>query len=130
MACQAMHSWAFIGLVGAFLDLAIAYLLLCASTLAFFASKVLGFFGLCLPCACNGLFGNSNRNYCVKRLFVDYPVESVSSVRLSVKSKFPFGSIWPKDRDYQLNLRLIRDTDTNSVNGFLVMEGAASCSSL
>lgn len=44
MACQAMHSWAFIGLLGAFLDLAIAYLLLCASTLAFFASNVLGFF--------------------------------------------------------------------------------------
>ncbi|KAH7857190.1 hypothetical protein Vadar_010008 [Vaccinium darrowii] len=130
MACQAMHSWTFIGLLGAFLDLAIAYLLLCTSTLAFFTSKVLGFFGLCLPCACNGLFGNPNRNYCMRRLLVDYPLESVSSVRLSVKSKFPFGSIRPKDHDYQLNLKLIRDRDTNSVNGSLVMEGEASCSSL
>lgn len=129
MACQVMHSWTFIGLVGAFLDLAIAYLLLCASTLAFFTSKFLGFFGLSLPCPCNGLFGSSYSNYCVQRFLVDYPVESVSSVQLSVKSKFPFDSIWPKDRDYQLNLKLIRDRDKNCVNGFLEMEGEPSCSS-
>ncbi|KAE9452922.1 hypothetical protein C3L33_15176, partial [Rhododendron williamsianum] len=130
MACQVMHSWTFIGLVGAFLDLAIAYLLLCASTLAFFASKFLGFFGLSLPCPCNGLFGSPNNNNCVQRFLVDYPVESVSSVQLSVKSKFPFDSIWPKDRDYQLNLKLIRDRDKNCVNGFLEMEGKPSCSSM
>lgn len=130
MACRVKHSWTFVGLVGAFLDIAIAYLLLCASTLAFFTAKFLGFFGLCLPCPCNGLFGTPNSNYCVQKLLVDYPVESVSSVQLSVRSKFPFNSFWSKDPDYQLNLKLIRDGDKNCVNGFLEMEGETSCSSM
>ncbi|KAG7995483.1 hypothetical protein I3843_01G112100 [Carya illinoinensis] len=58
MTCGEIHSWTFSGLVGAFLDLGIAYLLLCASTLAYLASKFLGLFGLCLPCPCKGLFWN------------------------------------------------------------------------
>ncbi|XP_052190387.1 uncharacterized protein LOC127800037 [Diospyros lotus] len=129
MACQAMHSWTFSGLVGAFLDLAIAYLLLCASTLAVFASKFLGLFGLHLPCPCDGLFANPGGNYCLHRLLVDHPIERVSSVQLSVRSKFPFGSIWPKDQNYHLNLKLIGDKE-NDVNGFVELEGDASCSSI
>ncbi|CAL5395061.1 unnamed protein product [Camellia sinensis] len=129
MACQAVHSWTFSGLVGDFLDLAIAYLLLCASTLAFFASKFLGFLGLFLPCPCNGLFGTSNSNYCLKRLLIDCPIETVSSVQLSVNTKFPFDSIWEKNRDCQMNLKLIRDQN-NCVDGFVEMEGKASCSSI
>ncbi|KAI8566717.1 hypothetical protein RHMOL_Rhmol02G0063900 [Rhododendron molle] len=66
----------------------------------------------------------------MQRLLIGYPIESVSVVQLSVKSKFPFDSIWPKDRDYyQLNLKLIRDRDKNCVNGVLEMEGEASCGS-
>ncbi|KAL7219889.1 hypothetical protein ACSBR2_012868 [Camellia fascicularis] len=80
-------------LVGAFLDLAIAYLLLSEATLAFFASKFLGFLGLCLPCPSNGLLGNANSNYCLKRLLIDCPIETVYSVQLSVNTKFPFDSI-------------------------------------
>ncbi|CAL5347645.1 unnamed protein product [Camellia sinensis] len=129
MACQAMHSWTFGGLVGAFLDLAIAYLLLCASTLAFMASKFLGFLGLCLPCPCNGLFGNPKGSYCLQRLLVDFPIETVSSVQLSVKSKLPFSSIWEKDQNYHLNLKVIRDRDSY-VEGLIEMEGDASCSSI
>ncbi|XP_028081980.1 uncharacterized protein LOC114283377 [Camellia sinensis] len=78
MACQAIHSWTFSGLVGAFLDLAIAYLLLSASTIAFFASKFLDFLGLFLPCPFNGLFGNANSNYWLKRQLIDCPIETVS----------------------------------------------------
>ncbi|GFZ10667.1 zein-binding protein [Actinidia rufa] len=129
MACRAIHSWTVSGLVGAFLNLAIAYIVLCASTLAFFASKFLGFFGLSLPCPCNGHLGTQNGNYCLQSLLVDFPVETVSSVQLSVKSKFPFDSIWTNDRDYQLNLKLIRDRD-NCVNGFVEIEGEASNSSI
>ncbi|XP_057471488.1 uncharacterized protein LOC130760258 isoform X2 [Actinidia eriantha] len=129
MACRAIHSWTVSGLVGAFLNLAIAYLVLCASTLAFFASKFLGFFGLSLPCPCNGHLGTQNGNYCLQSLLVDFPVETVSSVQLSVKSKFPFDSIWTTDRDYQLNLKLIRDRD-NCVDGFVEIEGEASNSSI
>ncbi|KAL7219883.1 hypothetical protein ACSBR2_012862 [Camellia fascicularis] len=129
MACQAIHSWTFSGLVGAFLDLAIAYLLLSASTLAFFASKFLGFLGLFLPCPSNGLFGNANSNYCLKRLLIDCPIETVSSVQLSVNTKFPFDSIGAKNPDCQLNLKLIKDQN-NCVNGFVEMEGQVSCSSI
>ncbi|PSS34865.1 Myosin-binding protein [Actinidia chinensis var. chinensis] len=129
MACRAIHSWTVSGLVGAFLNLAIAYIVLCASTLAFFASKFLGFFGLSLPCPCNGHLGTQNGNYCLQSLLVDFPVETVSSVQLSVKSKFPFDSIWTNDRDYQLNLKLIRDRD-NCVDGFVEIEGEALNSSI
>ncbi|GFY82850.1 zein-binding protein [Actinidia rufa] len=129
MVCRAIHSWTVSGLVGAFLDLSIVYLLLCASTLAFFASKFLGFFGLTLPCPCNGLLGTQNGNYCLQRLLVDFPVETVSSVQLSVQSKFPFDSIWTNDRDYQLNLKLIRDRN-NCVDGFVEIEGEPSNSSI
>ncbi|CAL5392048.1 unnamed protein product [Camellia sinensis] len=129
MACQAVHSWTFSGLVGVFLDLAIAYLLLCASTLAFLASKFLGFLGLFVPCPCNGLFGTSNSNYYLKRLLIDCPIETVSSVQLSVNTKFPFDSVCVKNRDCQMNLKLIRDQN-NCVDGFVEMEGEVSCSSI
>ncbi|KAL6976351.1 hypothetical protein U1Q18_025138, partial [Sarracenia purpurea var. burkii] len=124
-----MHPWTLIGLVGAFLDLSIAYLLLCASTLAFITSKFLGFFGFCLPCPCNGLDGTPYGNYCLHRLLVDYPMDRVSSVHLSVKSRFPFDSICGKDQDYQLNLKLIKNRN-NLVDGFFEIEGEASRSSI
>ncbi|KAL2463341.1 hypothetical protein Fot_52997 [Forsythia ovata] len=116
MVCKAVHFWNLRDLVGAFLDLAIAYLLLCAATIAFLATKFLAFFGLSLPCPCNGLF--FNKNYCLQRLLVDYPTESISNIQLSVKQKFPFNdSLWRKNVN-------------NDVNGILEMEGGASCCSV
>uniref|UniRef100_A0A7N0UNC9 X8 domain-containing protein n=1 Tax=Kalanchoe fedtschenkoi TaxID=63787 RepID=A0A7N0UNC9_KALFE len=41
MSCSVIRSWTFSKLVGAFLDLAIAYVMLCGSTVAYFASKFL-----------------------------------------------------------------------------------------
>lgn len=128
MACHGLHSWTFSGLIGAFVDLTIAYLLLCASAVAFFASKFLSFFGLSLPCPCNRVFINSNRNLCLQSLLVDGPIERVSSVQLSVKSKFPFGLSWERDRNYQLNVKLIKDRDS-CIHGLVEMEGEGSCSS-
>ncbi|KAG8658434.1 uncharacterized protein LOC110610438 isoform X1 [Manihot esculenta] len=97
MPCNEVESWTFSGLVGAFLDLSIAYLLLCASTLAYSASKFLGIFGLSLPCPCNGLFGDPNSDNCWQRALVDCPSEKISSVQFSVMSKFPFDSILDKN---------------------------------
>ncbi|XP_028073394.1 uncharacterized protein LOC114275535 [Camellia sinensis] len=82
-----------------------------------------------LPCPCNGLFGNPKGSYCLQRLLVDFPIETVSSVQLSVKSKLPFSSIWEKDQNYHLNLKVIRDRDSY-VEGLIEMEGDASCSSI
>lgn len=125
MACQPMHYWTFTGIVGAFLDLIIAYFLLCASTFAFFASKFLGFFGLSLPCACNGLFGIPNTNYCFQSLLVDCSIEKLSSVQLSVKSKFPFDSVLGRDQNYGV-MKLDRDGNLNVVE----LEGEGSSSSV
>ncbi|KMZ59911.1 hypothetical protein ZOSMA_63G00230 [Zostera marina] len=43
--------WDFPSLIGAYVSLGIAFLLLCCSTLAFLAEKFLSLFGLCLPCS-------------------------------------------------------------------------------
>ncbi|GMI89986.1 hypothetical protein HRI_002667900 [Hibiscus trionum] len=94
MACNAISSWTFAALVGAFLDLSIAYLLLCGSTLAFLASKFLGLFGKLLPCPCNGSFGYPHKKKCYQSMLVNNPHLKISSVRSSVKEKLPFDSIW------------------------------------
>ncbi|KAK3001296.1 hypothetical protein RJ639_021668, partial [Escallonia herrerae] len=127
MACQSMHFWTFTGLVAAFLDLAIAYLLLCASAIAYFASRFLGLFGLSLPCPCNGQFVGSTSGYCVNRLLIEYPNENICSVQFSVKSKFPFDAILAEEQNCHVNLRLIRGR-SDSVGGFAELEGEASCS--
>ena len=127
MACQEIHSWTFSGLVGAYLDLAIAYLLLCGSTLAFFASKFLSIFGLYLPCPCNGFFGNPNGDNCLQKFMVDYPTERVSAVQLCLKSKFPFDSVWGNEGSSHPNWKLLKER--NSDDEAPGLEGEASCSS-
>ncbi|XP_026656466.2 uncharacterized protein LOC103695825 [Phoenix dactylifera] len=87
MACMVIQSWTLSTLVGAYLDLALAYLFLCASALTFFASKFLAFFGLALPCPCNGLFGQPR---CLQRLLVDYPPNKIAAVHMSLRRRFPF----------------------------------------
>ncbi|XP_021745901.1 uncharacterized protein LOC110711786 isoform X1 [Chenopodium quinoa] len=128
MACQVIvHSWTFSRLVGAFLDLAIAYFLLCCSAIAFFLSKFLALLGLTLPCPCNGLFGYPTRAPCFQRFLVDCPAETISSLHFSVKSKFPFDSILSRNDHSQLNLKLLREGYSD--DGVLHLEGEASYSS-
>lgn len=120
MACQ-LHTWSLSGLVASFLNLAIAYLFLCVSAVAFFASKFLGLFGLNLPCPCKNIPGNDN---CFNRLLVDFPAQQVADVQLSVKEKFPFNdSIWARSHSNHIGA-------TNYANGILEIEGDASCSSV
>ncbi|KZV45378.1 hypothetical protein F511_05542 [Dorcoceras hygrometricum] len=120
MACQ-VHTWSLSGLVAAIFNLAIAYLFLCVSAIAFFASKFLGFFGLELPCPCKN---TPSKEHCFNRLLVDFPAQQVSNVQLSVKEKFPFNdSIWARNHDNNIG----RD---NYANGILEIEGDASCSSV
>ncbi|PRQ38560.1 putative Zein-binding domain-containing protein [Rosa chinensis] len=123
MACQMIHSWTFSGLVGAFLDLAIAYLLLCASALAFFTSKFLDVFGLSLPCPCDGLFGNPKNNYCFQKQLVDGPSEKIGGVQLQLKSKYPFDVMWSEDPHFHAKSK------SDHENGHFEFEGEASCSS-
>lgn len=92
MSRQGTRFWTFNSLVGAFLDLSIAYFLLCGSTIAFVAGKFLGFFGLSLPSPSNGFFGIPNSD--LNRLLLDYPTDKISAVQFSVTRKFPFDSIF------------------------------------
>ncbi|CAM8998048.1 unnamed protein product [Rhodiola kirilowii] len=126
MACSMIRTWTLSKLVGAFLDLSIAYVMLCGSTIAYFASKFLGFFGLNLPCPCNGLFGNPNEAYCVQRVLVEYPADRISSVHSSVKSKFPFDLICGVEHDCQGKMNRCISFDDRP----LELEGEGSCSSV
>lgn len=110
MPCHAVRIWKFSDVVGAFLDLSIAFLLLYASTLAYFASKFLALFGLNLPCPYNSFFAipDNTDNNCLQRRLVDHASQKIFSVRSSVKSKFPFGSI---GNDLQWNSN--KGTDTH-----------------
>ncbi|XP_057786398.1 uncharacterized protein LOC131003862 isoform X2 [Salvia miltiorrhiza] len=124
MACHAVQVWSLSGLVAAFLDLTIAYLLLCASAAAYFASKFLGFFGLNLPCPCDGMFINvHSRSLCFNKLLVDFPIQKLSDVQLSVRQKFPFSnSVSSRKYDYSV-------VGDNCGIGIIELEGDASCSS-
>uniref|UniRef100_A0A7C9D9T0 GTD-binding domain-containing protein n=1 Tax=Opuntia streptacantha TaxID=393608 RepID=A0A7C9D9T0_OPUST len=128
MACRDIsHSWTFSGLVGAFLDLAIAYFLLCCSAVTFFIAKFLGLFGFSLPCPCNGLFGFPYRGPCLQKLLVDRPAEAVSYVHFYVKSKFPFDVIFERNDHCLLSLKLVRERRLG--DGGLELEAEASYSS-
>ncbi|KAH0994186.1 hypothetical protein GBA52_005669 [Prunus armeniaca] len=128
MTCQMIHSWRFNELVGAFLDLAIAYLLLCAAAVAFFTSKFVSLFGLCLPCPCDGFFGTPRKSHCFQRQFADAPCEKISAVQWAVKSKFPFDVLWSEDSNIDSKSKFVNETYYE--NGHFEFEGEASCSSL
>ncbi|XP_021810712.1 uncharacterized protein LOC110754031 [Prunus avium] len=128
MTCQMIHSWRFNELVGAFLDLAIAYLLLCAAAVAFFTSKFVSLFGLCLPCPCDGFFGTPRKSHCFQRQFADAPCEKISAVQWAVKSKFPFDVLWSEDSNINSKSKFVNETYYE--NGHFEFEGEASCSSL
>ncbi|KAL6548524.1 hypothetical protein OROGR_008945 [Orobanche gracilis] len=99
MACQDVQTWSLSGLVAAFLDLAIAYSLLCASAAAYLASKLLGCLGFNLPCPCHQIFSQINgKNFCLNKLLIDIPTHKISDVQLSVEHRFPFHD--PPKPDY------------------------------
>ncbi|XP_039155463.1 uncharacterized protein LOC104456026 [Eucalyptus grandis] len=127
MECEGMRFWTFSGLVAAFLDLAIAYSLLCAAAFGYFASKFLGVFGLCLPCPCDGLFGHPNSGRCVRKVLVEQPSDKIYFVQKSVKNNFPFDTVLINDRAYEM----ILEPEEQGIceNGHVQLEGEASCSS-
>lgn len=97
MRCQEVRSWTFKGLVAAFVDLSVAFSLLCASSLVYLSSKFLGLFGLNLPCPCDGLFSDPHKNKCFQETLGNLPVKKICAVQRSVKNRTPFDSIVYKD---------------------------------
>ncbi|KAL9688420.1 hypothetical protein QQ045_032841 [Rhodiola kirilowii] len=124
MDCEAIHSWSFSRLVGAYLDLAITFLLLCGATLAYAASRFLAFFGMSLPCPCNGMFGDPNKDLCLQKFLLEHPTQNISAVQMSVKSKFPFDMVWwSKDQHDQKGFMVRRDGYYEDKHDYLEGEG-------
>ncbi|XP_071740017.1 uncharacterized protein [Rutidosis leptorrhynchoides] len=127
--------WTINTLVGAFLDLYIAFFLLFGSTIALISIRFLGLFGFSLPTDYNP----ENPNSEFKSLLVDYPTDKVSAVQYSVTRKFPFDSIFYRvNESNSLNLERHNDNvNIGNVNGYTIvnddavreLEGEASCSS-
>eukprot|EP01018_Ginkgo_biloba_P025740 Gb_09060 [translate_table: standard] len=93
MACNAIHSWTVSSLIVAFLELVLAFLLLWGASVAFALAKLIGIFGLHLPCACNDSIEDQNsrvESICIQRALVECSPRMISSVRHSVLNKFPF----------------------------------------
>ncbi|XP_023539873.1 uncharacterized protein LOC111800419 [Cucurbita pepo subsp. pepo] len=116
MACEAIQQWTFNGLVAAFLDLGIAYLVLCASSLVFFTSKFLALFGLCLPCPCDGLFGNLSSDHCFQKILVDRSSKKVSSVIHSAREKLPLNSMWDQEPKCCFKSTLMHERNGNKAH--------------
>lgn len=111
MPCLDTHYWNFTGLIGAFLNLSIAYLLLCTSLCIHILLRFLGFLGFSLPKFHNGRFGDSNIMWkCLHEdLLVDRASERISAVDRSIKSKIPFGSLTSDDDSNRfVELKLVR----------------------
>ncbi|KAG2324166.1 hypothetical protein Bca4012_038577 [Brassica carinata] len=90
MPCLDTQDWSLTGLIGGFLNLSIAYLLLCTSLFIHVVLRSLGFLGFSLPRFQNGRFGVPNM--CIEGDLVACASERISSVDRLIKSKIPFGS--------------------------------------
>lgn len=123
MSRQAARFWTFNTLLVAFLDLFVAYFLLCGSTVAFFAGKFLGFFGFSFSTPYYGFFGIPNSDF--TNLLFDYPTDKISDVQFAVARKFPFDSIFFSIQNGNGSDGLNMDRG----DGFRELEGEASCSS-
>ena len=89
ISCQILHRWTFSSLVGAFLDISLAFFSLCGASSAFLATKFLDLFSQRLPCPCQGLFGRPN-GQCLTEILAHYSPKKISNLRTDLKRRFPF----------------------------------------
>lgn len=121
-------SWTLVGLIGAFLDLALAYFLLWISAFVFCASRFWSIFGIHLRCPCEGVLGFRSSSICLHNLLVEIPARKIYSVQSQVRSKFPFGSVVSEDESRNSNLKLVKDEKVE--NGVIELSSEKFCSSL
>ncbi|KAL2319249.1 hypothetical protein Fmac_028218 [Flemingia macrophylla] len=125
MSSQETHSWTLGGLIGAFIDLFIAYCLLCGSAFAFFASKWFGFIGFCLPCPCKGSFGFMDTRFCVHRVLFEWPSRKICSIQVMAVKRLPFDLVRVKSANDDKGF-----AERTPDNRLFELEDEASCSSL
>ncbi|XP_050206529.1 uncharacterized protein LOC126656094 [Mercurialis annua] len=128
MGFRAVRSWSLSSLIKAFIELSIAYTLLCGSLFSFIPSKLLSALGLYFPCPCTGFFGYQNYDLCFHRLLIDWPITKIATIQELAKTRFPFDLIW---FDHQsCNLHVERIGIRNCSNGVFVVEGDACSGSI
>lgn len=127
MASQETHSWTLGGLIGAFIDLVLAYFLLCGSAFAFFVFKWFRFVGVCLPCPCKGSFGFRNSRFCVHRVLFEWPSRKICSIQVMAVKRFPFDLVRVKGHSCSANDKVVAESTHD--NRVIELEDDASCSS-
>ncbi|KAE9603364.1 putative GTD-binding domain-containing protein [Lupinus albus] len=128
MALQEIHSWTFGGLIGAFIDLVVAYFLLCGSAIAFFASKLFRIFGLYFPCPCKGSFGYRNSSFCVHKLLFEWPSRKICSIRVIAAKRFPFDLVRVTGNSCNACEKIVEEKKYDN-NRLVELEDEPSCSS-
>ncbi|GMI98653.1 hypothetical protein like AT4G13630 [Hibiscus trionum] len=123
MVSSAISSWTLTGLVRSFIDLTLAFFLLCGSTFGYFAWKFCVVFGIHLPCLCSGFFGYQNINLCWHKLLIQWPRTKIYSVQNLALNRFPFDSVSFNDRESNSN-------DVKFGIGVIGLEGGACSTSL
>ncbi|XP_010527232.1 PREDICTED: myosin-binding protein 3 [Tarenaya hassleriana] len=99
MGPRECNKWAFSGLVVAFLELAIAYSLLCGSAVVFLASKFLLAFGLDMPCPCSGILGYKSKEMCLHRLLFEWPLRKIYMIQKLANDRLPSGIDWHQEQE-------------------------------
>ncbi|XP_076884222.1 uncharacterized protein LOC143533267 [Bidens hawaiensis] len=120
--------WTIHTLICAFVDLFIAYFLLCGSTIALIALKFLNLFGFSFPPL---EYGNPYPNSNFRSLLVDCPTDKITSVQYSVTRQYPFDSVFYRpqicNQDEVFNVG--RGVHYGNGDGFMELEGETSCGS-
>lgn len=132
MAIEEIHSWSLGEIIGSYIDLFIAYVLLCGSIIAFFAFKLFRFFGLVLPCPCKGILGYRNSDFCLHKILFELPLRKICSIQVMAAKRFPFDLVWVKkghslDNSNENNI-VVDVKEKTSDSRIVELEDESSCS--
>lgn len=132
MAIEEIHSWSLGEIIGSYIDLFIAYVLLCGSIIAFFAFKLFRFFGLLLPCPCKGILGYRNSDFCLHKILFELPLRKICSIQVMAAKRFPFDLVWVKkgrslDNSNENNI-VVDVKEKTCDNRIVELEDESSCS--
>ncbi|KAK4742897.1 hypothetical protein SAY87_000898 [Trapa incisa] len=115
------RSWTLMGLILAFLDLSVAYFLLCISAVGFFFTKLCGFFLFFIPCPCIGLLDFVDSRLCLRKNLIGIPLRIILVVHVLIRSRFPFTHIYYDEQECTFKLK--DDRNRGFVYGFLDLDG-------
>ncbi|KAI4341602.1 hypothetical protein MLD38_026304 [Melastoma candidum] len=84
-SCRVIHSYGLLDLIGGFVYLAVAYVMLWGAAWVYVVSRLLGVVGLFLPCPCEGILGFRHDELCLGMILVDFPLRNMFYVRSLVE---------------------------------------------